>query len=460
MKRKRSCLVSVLLLCGFCLLGNGNIIQAAESKLPAVSDLKDLLNLVIDVPTNVSISAIGSWKRYPLFPLSTPEQIDAAVDREIARFKKRDVIHTPEQEAKSREQIRGIMTRYATNVGMGKYAEYYYGNRLRMDRLLYRGTNVSLEKFEGTNAGVGDINAVNTSLIVLNTKALSDVPIIRVSHLGKSAIKTVVNTVDEPPILHNILQPDPSVSMFLCALLGKLSSSQPGMAVDSVKFDDVKAVQLINGASTYGTKVSMESSVTNGVTNRLYVFTSETINKSGGVIKDTNHIRVEIETVSTANCAFFTRVLADMRIRISSTFTPSLFIDEKWEHGSNCIPVKYSESNRRSDADGYDYNFDHISIGKIETSEVASLFFDEYPKDYFYEDASSVNSGGKREVVNLPKGLGPIKDVDGAYAPEGIKGRLARMWGNSSGKKIIVLGFLALNFAGMIYLIIRKKVKG
>jgi hypothetical protein len=379
-----------------CFFGCG-LSSACEINIPTVADLEDLLTLVQrEAPTNFLISADGHWKRYTTNPLSTPEKIDAYIDREIARLKSEGDINSPEQEANFRKQLREKISRYATYVGVGKYAEYYYADRMRLDKVLFEGTNVSISNIPKESSA-----DVNRNYIVLDTMEMAksgDIPIIIVSPRSKSALKTITHKVDETPVLRKALIPDIYPRIMLVSLLNKVSKQQSGL---SAEFDKNKALQLINGDHPSGFKLSFESIIADKTRIRRFII----VNNS---LSGTNRARLEFEITTTTNCEYLSRDLADFR--------PAAFVDEKREYGSKCSPTKFAYSGHIAGLNGYDYEFDHILIKEITPSETKQLFFDEYPKDYFYEDESS----GKRVVANLPVGMSSnIKDPTGAYGQPG-----------------------------------------
>lgn len=370
-------------------------IQAFETTELTVSDLNDLYILVQkEAPTNFSISADVIWKRYPVHPISTPNQIDAYVERQIKKFKSEGVVSSHDQEASIRDQIRKSMMKYSTYVGVGRFEEYYYNNKMRLNKVLYDGTNASLAKMRA-----GAIADVYRDYVVLDVKKISEsenTPVILIDPRTKSALKTISHSPSEVPVLRKAFAPDIYPRAVLASLLGKAINQKSGLAFE---FDEKKASQLISGVSPSGYMVSMQISNLDGATTRKFVFKNSALG-----INKTNKMRLEFDVTTTTNCVYLSRDLLDL--------SPNTFIDEMREFGSNCMPEKFSFSVHNAHADGYDYNFENISIKTITPSEAHQLFFDKCPKNYFFEDESS----GKRMVVNLPVGMSSsIKDPTGAY---------------------------------------------
>jgi hypothetical protein len=403
---------------------------ASETNAPTMSDLEDLLSLVQQASpvTNFMISADVAWKREPIHPLSTPEKVNAYIDKEIASLKSLGEVDSPDQEAAFRKQLAEATTRYATYIGTGKYTEYYYENRMRFDQVKYwQGKN------DNTNATLAETQVKarpdeDSSYIVLDTTALNNIPIIQAYPLNKSALKTRVHTLSQTPILRRVLVPDIYARVILAALLSKTTKQKS----DSYVFDQDRAMQLINGKEPSGFKVSMQSNIAGEMKTRTFIFINN--------ISSINQTRLEFEIINAGKCEYIGHDL------LSSSH---VFIEEKREYGSNCMPVKFSYSTHNAGIDGYDFDFDHITISEITSSQAKKLFFDEYPKDYFYEDESS----GKRVVVNLPTGMSSeIKDVAHAYGEPS--------WFNKNKTaviRVIILTVFILPLPFVIFGVIKKR---
>jgi len=284
----------------------------------------------------------------------------------------------------------------------------------------------------------------------LDTKVKESIPIIIVSHTGKSALKTIAPKADEHPILRNALELHESIITMIGSLLGTLPNAalqSKTRLSDLAVFDPDKAVKLINGSHPSGFKVTLKNDVIGTARVKTFTFVRIPVfeNPAHGKTSkppQTKTLKLEFEVTTTTNCTYISHALVDLGL--------FFFLDDKWDYGSGCAPLRFTHSVRGGGDNGYDYDFSNISIKEITPEQTGKLFFDDYPTNYFYEDESS----GQRVVKNLPAGMGPVKDVDGVYN-NSIKKSYTRFLMEKWARRAIIIGALGSGFLVLIFLTIR-----